>query len=500
MSALSVPANRGQSEGALHFQHDQADFSKALAGDLNGAKLHAAGIEVITAPPNPDNYDHPITDLLQITPAENQVPGFVDSNNTIVQTVFMSYARGREHLFNQLTDIFEEISPEGNNIKLAIYMENYHPDGVNHDQRLSFIERRFENTENIVFLPSLGHRPERISDPIGTFPEDAMTFVNDENGLPVVYGFGDQRRREALEGILEFGENSMIHPQRGGRMAEHTAEMLNGLEFEEKRYLTYGGDLHIGGFESAAGDGEIIQKQFFGHETIRLTRARVFSDESNLPSHLQGLTEEQQLLYSTALIMGEIEEISGTASQAFPLGAGDTTIGDTLASLPQSVLSEFSPSVLDRLEALSEFPVATRNAGDSSYNYHVDTFMVPLTNNIVLINEDDADSSFAEMLRSDPEINLQLLPARIDFEGEYSERRISYMNMLTINNGEEMHLILQTEGVNTEELTEFDEHVRDTLEELGFRVHFVDYSAVMSPGQDWGLNCLTQAVGFSIDD
>jgi len=497
MSALSISPNREKSVGALHFQHDQAEFSKALASNLNGAELHAAGIELRTAPPNPDNYDHPVTNLYQITPAENQAPGFADSNNTIINTVFMSHARGREQLFSELTDIFREINPD---IKLAIYMDNFHPDGVDYDQRMSWIERRFENTENIVFLPSLGHRPGRISDPIGTFPEDAMTFVNDENGLPIVYGFGEQRRREALEGILEFGESSMIHPQRGGLMAEHTAEIFDGLEFREKQFLTYGGDVHIGGFESAAGDGEIIQKQFFGYETIRLTQKRVFLDESNLLSHLQGLTKEQQLLYSTALIMSEIEEISGTASQAFPLGEGDVNIGDTLASLPQSVLSEFSPSVIDRLESLSEFPVATRYAGDSHYNYHVDTVMVPLTNNIVLINEDNVDSSFAEMLRSDPEINLHLLPARTDFEGEDIEQRISYMNMLTINNGEELHLILQTEGVNKDELTELDERVRDTLEALGFPVHFVSYSAIMSPGQDWGLNCLTEAVNFRINE
>lgn len=497
MSALSISANRAQSEGALHFQHGQADFSKALAGHQNDAKLHTAGIEVITAPPNPDNYDHPITDLFQITPAENQTPGFLDTNNTVTQTVFMSYARGRERLFNELLDIFEEINP---GMKLAIYMENFHPDGVDFDERMSFIDRRFENTENIVFLPSLGHRPGRISDALGTFPEDAMTFAIDENGLPVVYGFGEERRREVLDAFAEFGEDSKIHPQRAWLMAEHTAEMFDGLEFREKQYLTYGGDLHIGGFESAAGDGETIQKQFFGRETIMYARERIFLDESSLPPHLQGLTEEQQLLYATALIMGEIEEIAGTASQAFPLGAGDTTIGETLASLPQSVLSEFSPSVLDRLEALSEFPVATRYAGDSRYNYHVDTFMVPLTNNIVLINEDDADSSFADMLRSDPEINLQLLPARTDFEGEYIEQRVSYMNMLTINNGEELHLILQTENSNAEELTEFDEKVRDTLEELGFRVHFVGYSAIMSPHMDWGLNCVTEAVPFPIVD
>lgn len=75
------------------------------------------------------------------------------------------------------------------------------------------------------------------------------------------------------------------------------------------------------------------------------------------------------------------------------------------------------------------------------------------------------------------------------------------MNMLTINDGEKLHLILPTENSDKENLSLLDIQVKTMLENLGFTVHFTSYQAVYDANfVDYGLNCLTEISSFAITD
>lgn len=479
-----------------------SDFSKSLTaqqpGDQSTSQIAAGGIEVRTAPPDPANYDLPIDNLFQIEAAENVRPGFADSNYTVPQTVFMSYGRGREYLFAELNDIFKDIN---SNLQLALYMPNYHPDGIHFNQRVEHFERRIGNLDNIVLLPSLGYDPTSISDPISTFPEDGKYYGYDEHGNPVVFGFGEARQAEVRQSLEELEGASLIHPQRSYEIATMTAQMFDGLGFRELEYLTYGGDFHVGRFTSASDSEQTVQKQFFGRESVLLARERIFAHRDSLPEHLSGLNEEQEFLFAASKIMEEIESVAGTASQAFPLGAGEVTIGEILETLPPSIIEEMSPSVLQRLRTLGEFELPLEYADNKRLNYHVDTFMAPLTDNIVLVDQSAEGASFVDMLRSDPDIDLHFLPSRSEYNNLEEETRTSYMNMLTINDGEKLHLILPTENSDKENLSLLDIQVKTMLENLGFTVHFTSYQAVYDANfVDYGLNCLTEISSFAITD
>lgn len=495
MSFAFITNNRNGPIQPLHTASDDPFFANTLSAQRMAwgpDVLANAGMQIQTEGPNPENYLLPIENLFDIEPAANTRAGFAPSNG-VVKTVFMSFQQNRIDLLSEIQEILNRIDPE---ITLALYVSEYHPNGADAREREEIFNSSLGNPPNVLYLPSEQHAPHLVNDPVSRFPEDGMTFGYDAYGNPVVFGISEDRLGEVRASSEQNEGQSLINPKRSYEMANMTARMTRGLEPRPLEFLTYGGDLHVATFHSSD-SGEEIQKQFFGAETPFLARQRIFSDPESLPHYLADLTLEQQTIYALAKVMEEIESIAGTASEAFPLGAGDVTIGETLATLSDNVLADMSPGVRQRLESLADYPLPMDFAGNLRLNYHVDIFMVPLTDNIVLVDEVMRDDPSIQMLLDDDDIDVHFLPSRSYTGPSGMELRTTYINMVTIAHEGKTHVILQRDSRDPNELSELDIEVRDMLIELGLEPHFTGLSA--RTGQftrDYGLNCLTETTSF----
>lgn len=482
----SIPANSLNPDSKQPADHIRADssFSKALSQQLTSGSATATTV----ANAEVDGLFN--QNLIRIEPAENRTPGFAASNTT-TKTVFMSYVQENLGVLREISEILEEIDPE---ITLAIFSGAYDRGAEDAPEvRRAFYEGVGSNA---IPLPTNGVDASAIYSPIGRFPEDGFTaLIYDVDGNPVA---GGMSRDRVARGFLP-GPQGTFAPLRSQDMAHTAAASLEGLGFAGLDFLTYGGDFHVMDLSPQHNSGP-SQAQFFGAETALLAHTQIFSNEDTIPEHLADLNRVQQRLYATAKVMEEIERISGSASGIFPLGAGTRTIGEVLATLPEGAKNDISPGVLERLAEMSEYNIPWNFVGNERINYHIDQVLTPLTNNTLIVNESLRDDPTVMNLENDPNLNIVYIPNKTESRSDGSEQVTSYINMLTVYDGETMHLVLPTESADRENLTAMDIEVRDQLEALeNVVVHFTSFPAQMVPGRmDYGLNCLTEISSLRI--
>ena len=472
--------------------HNRADssFSKALSQQLPPGSATATTVaDAAVDGPSDQN-------LIRVEAAENRTPGFAASNAT-TKTVFMSYFQENLGVLQEISEILAEIDPE---ITLAIFSGAYERGAEDaHEVRRAFSEGVGSNA---IPLPTNGVDAGAIYSPIGRFTEDGFTaLIYDMDGNPVAGGMS----RDRVDRGFLAGPHGMFVPLRSQDMAQTAAASLDGLGFTGLDFLTYGGDFHVMDLSPTQGlspqdHGGPSQVQFFGAETALLAHNQIFSNEDTIPEHLADLNQAQQRLYATAKVMEEIERISGSASGIFPLGAGTRTIGEVLATLPEGARNDISPGVLERLAEMSEYHIPWNFVGNEQINYHIDQVLTPLTNNTLIVNDSLRDDPTITKLENDPNLNIVYIPNKNESLSDGGEQVTSYINMLTIYDGETMHLVLPTESADRENLTAMDIEVRDQLEALeNVVVHFTSFPARMIPGRmDYGLNCLTEISSLRI--
>jgi hypothetical protein len=276
------------------------------------------------------------------------------------------------------------------------------------------------------------------------------------------------------------------------------------LPVERSSTIARGGDTHI----VQRPDGR--RAAFFGPETVDFTARAHGIDASTDAGFLRALGVTMKGMQAEGIALRDVA----------PLGRGNRTYGQALATLTPEQRQLIHPAALARFEEMRDLPLPR-----TAFRYHADVTAFTADGHHMFVNETDARRfpALEPQLRffgyeprrlPAPVVNPDATPGEDRIDGATVQRPLStsYLNAVTGRDADGRPVVLMpTQARDPARLTDDDRRARDALQAAMPQARIIPIggrsaltgSDIMGDGhnvaRDWGTHCLSNVLPFVIE-